>query len=265
MSDLVKISIKNGVADVRLNRPAKYNSLSPEMFKAVVSAGKSVADNRSIRAVVLSGEGKGFCAGLDFETFAKVVSNGNSVLADKAGGTYPNPFQNAAYIWKSLRIPVIAAIHGSAFGGGLQIALGADIRLAQPDARFSVMEVKWGLIPDMAGSQMLRDLVSIDVAKELTLTGKIVSGEEAQALGLVTRLCDDPLTEALNMAHAITQKSPDAIIAGKLLIETAWRGAPKEGLKLEEELQKTLLGSHNQVEAMTANFEKRAPNFQDPK
>ena len=235
------------------------------MFKAVVSAGKSVADNRSIRAVVLSGEGKGFCAGLDFETFAKVVSNGNSVLADKAGGTYPNPFQNAAYIWKSLRIPVIAAIHGSAFGGGLQIALGADIRLAQPDARFSVMEVKWGLIPDMAGSQMLRDLVSIDVAKELTLTGKIVSGEEAQALGLVTRLCDDPLTEALNMAHAITQKSPDAIIAGKLLIETAWRGTPKEGLKLEEELQKSLLGSHNQVEAITANFEKRAPNFKDPK
>ena len=265
MSDLVKISIKNGVADVRLNRPDKYNSLSPEMFKAVVSAGQSIADNRSIRAVVLSGEGKGFCAGLDFETFAKVVSSGNSVLAEKTDGTYPNPFQNAAYIWKSLRIPVIAAIHGSAFGGGLQIALGADIRLAQPDARFSVMEVKWGLIPDMAGSQMLRDLVSIDVAKELTLTGKIVSGEEAQALGLVTRLCDDPLTEALNMAHAITQKSPDAIIAGKLLIETAWRSAPKEGLKLEEELQKTLLGSHNQVEAMTANFEKRTPNFQNPK
>ena len=177
---------------------------------------------------------------------------------------YPNPFQNAAHIWRSLPIPVIAAIHGSAFGGGLQIALGADIRLARPDARLSVMEIKWGLIPDMAGAQMLRDLVSIDVAKDLILTGKIVSGEEAQVLGLVTRLCDNPLTEALKMAHEITQKSPDAIIAGKHLIETAWRSTLEEGLKLEEELQKSLLGSLNQIEAMTANFKKRAPNFQNP-
>ena len=265
MSDFVRITINNGVADVRLNRPDKYNSLSPEMFESVVSAGKSVAENRSIRAVVLSGEGKGFCAGLDFETFTKVASNGNSVLAEKTDGSYPNPFQNAAYIWRSLPIPVIAALHGSAFGGGLQIALGADIRLARPDARLSVMEVKWGLIPDMAGAQMLRDLVSMDVAKELVLTGKIISGEEAQGLGLVTRLCDDPLAEALAMAHEITQKSPDAIIAGKHLIETAWRGTLEEGLKLEEELQKSLLGSPNQIEAMTANFKKRAPNFQDPK
>ncbi len=264
MSDLVKITITKGVADVRLNRPDRYNSLSPEMFESVVSAGKSVAENRSIRAVVLSGEGKGFCAGLDFETFTKVASNGNSVLAEKTDGMYPNPFQNAAHIWRSLPIPVIAAIHGSAFGGGLQIALGADIRLARPDARLSVMEIKWGLIPDMAGAQMLRDLVSIDVAKDLILTGKIVSGEETQVLGLVTRLCDNPRTEALKMAHEITQKSPDAIIAGKHLIETAWRSTLEEGLKLEEELQKSLLGSRNQIEAMTANFKKRAPNFKNP-
>ncbi|SPD76508.1 Enoyl-CoA hydratase/isomerase family protein [uncultured Desulfobacterium sp.] len=263
MSDLVKIIIGGGVADVRLNRPDRYNSLSPEMFEAVVAAGQSIAANLSVRAVVLSGEGKGFCAGLDMETFAKVQSIGNAVLAEKTDGTYPNPFQNAAYIWKTLRVPVIAAIHGSAFGGGIQIALGADIRLASPDARLCIMEVNWGLIPDMAASQTLRGLVRIDVAKELIWTGRILSGEEAQKLGLVTRVCDDPLAEALKMAHEIAKKSPDAIIAGKRLIETSWLSPPEVGLKMEEELQKSLLGSPNQVEAVKAKFEKRPPDFQN--
>ena len=265
MTDVVKITIEKGVAHVRLNRPDKYNSLSPEMFDAIVAAGRSIAADSSVRVVVLSGEGKGFCAGLDFETFTKVESGGNSVLADKTDGTYPNPFQSAACVWKNLRIPVIAAIHGSAFGGGIQIALGADIRLARPDARLSIMEVKWGLIPDMAASQTLRHLVRIDVAKELIWTGRILSGQEAFQLGLVTRLCDDPVAEALLLAKEIAQKSPDAISAGKRLIETAWLSSAEEGLRLEEELQKSLLGSPNQVEAMKANFEKRHPNFQDVK
>ncbi len=264
MSDLVTISIENGVADVRLNRPDKYNALSPEMFEAVVAAGESIAANRSVRAVVLSGEGKGFCAGLDFETFMQVKSSGKNVLEEKTDGTYPNPFQNAAYVWKQLSIPVIAALRGSAFGGGMQIALGADIRLAGPDVRLSLMEVKWGLVPDMAVSQTLRDLVRIDVAKDLIFTGRIIGAEEAKQLGLITRICDDPLAEALKMANGIVQKSPNAIIAGKRLIETAWHGTPEEGFKLEEKLQVSLLGSPNQVEAMQANFEKRAPNFQDP-
>lgn len=264
MPDLVRITIENRVAHVVLNRPDKYNSLSPEMFEAIVAAGESIAGNRSVRAVVLSGEGKGFCAGLDFETITKIESSGKKVLSEKTDGVYPNPFQNAAYIWKTLRIPVIAAIHGSAFGGGLQIALGADIRLARPDARFSVMEVKWGLVPDMAISQTFRDLVSMDVAKDLTLTGRIVNGEEAQKLGLVTRICDNPLADALKMAKDIAKKSPDSIIAGKRLIETTWHSSPEEGLRLEEQLQKSLLGSTNQVEAMKANFEKRVPEFQDP-
>ncbi len=264
MPSLVTSSIADGVADIRLNRPEKYNALSPDMFDAIVAVGGSILHNRSVRAVVLSGEGKGFCAGLDFETFAQVKSSGKKVLEEKTDGTYPNPFQNAAYIWKKLPVPVIAAIHGSAFGGGLQIALGADIRLASPDARLSIMEVKWGLIPDMAASQTLRDLVSIDVAKELILTGRIVGAEEAQQLGLVTHVCDSPLAEALKMASEIAQKSPHAIIAGKRLLETTWHGNPVDGLKLEEELQKSLLGSPNQVEAMKANFEKRAPKFEDP-
>jgi enoyl-CoA hydratase/carnithine racemase len=264
MSSLVTTSITNGVADVRLNRAEKYNALSPDMFDAIVAAGESILADRSVRAVVLSGEGKGFCAGLDFETFTQVKSSGKNVLEEKTDGTYPNPFQNAAYIWKKLPVPVIAALHGSAFGGGLQVALGADIRLASPDARLSIMEVKWGLVPDMAASQTLRDLVSIDVAKELILTGRIVGAEEAQQMGLVTRVCDEPLAEALKMASEIAQKSPDAIIAGKRLLETTWHGNPVDGFKMEEELQKSLLGSPNQVEAMKANFEKRAPKFEDP-
>jgi len=250
MTELVKIMIENGVADVRLNRPDKYNALSPEMFDAVVAAGESVAANRSIRCVVLSGEGKGFCAGLDFETFNQVNASGRNVLEEKTDGTYPNPFQKAAYIWKRLSIPVIAALHGSAYGGGMQIALGADIRLAAPDVRLSLMEVRWGLVPDMAASQTLRDLVRLDVAKELIFTGRIIGAQEALDLGLITHICDNPLADALKMAGEITQKSPHAIIAGKRLLETAWHGNPVEGFKLEEELQKSLLGSPNQVEAM---------------
>ncbi len=264
MSDLVKISMVNGIADIRLNRADKYNALSPEMFQAVVAAGESVATNRSVRAAVLSGEGKGFCAGLDFGTFSRVTSDGKNILEESTDGTYPNLFQKAAYIWKQIPVPVIAAIHGSAFGGGFQIALGADIRLAAPDARFSIMELRWGLVPDMAASQTLRDLVRLDVVKELLFTGRIFDASEAQRLGLITRICDDPLNEALRLAADIANKSPDAVIAAKYLLETTWHGNPPEAFRLEETLQKSLLGSPNQVESMKANFEKRMPDFQDP-
>ena len=158
---------------------------------------------------------------------------------------------------------MIAAIHGVAYGGGLQIALAADIRLAAPDSKFSVMEIKWGLIPDMSASQTLRDLVGLDVAKELTFTGRTISGEEADKLGLVTRVCADPLQEALNLAREIAGKNPDAIAAGKKLMENAWHGDLEAGLKMEEELQKTLIGSSNQMEAVISNFENRSPQFED--
>jgi enoyl-CoA hydratase/carnithine racemase len=168
-------------------------------------------------------------------------------------------------IWKQVPVPVIAAIHGVAYGGGLQIAMGADIRLAAPDARFSVMEIKWGLVPDMSGTQTLRDLVRLDVAKELTFTGRIVEASEALDLGLVTRIAEDPLTEAREMAAAIAAKNPDAIAAAKKLLETSWRGSRKEGLELEESLQRSIIATPNQLEAAAANFEKRAPNFSDRK
>lgn len=267
MSDLVKITVENHVADVRLNRPDKYNALSAQMFMAVVDAAKTVAEDKRVRAVVLSGEGRGFCAGLDFEGFAEMSGGKNNSfnLFEIGRGNIGNHAQMPGMIWKTVPVPVIAAVHGVAFGGGLQIALGADIRLAAPSARFSVMEIKWGIIPDMSLTQTLRDLVRLDVAKELTFSGRIVEACEAAQLGLVTRVCDDPLQEALRMAAEFASKSPDAICAAKKLLDIAWRSSAEEGLRLEASLQKSLMGTPNQAEAVMANFEKRPPNFKDRK
>ncbi|HSG88560.1 MAG TPA: crotonase/enoyl-CoA hydratase family protein [Pseudomonadales bacterium] len=272
MTDLVSIEITDGVADVRLNRPDKYNALSPAMFEAIIDAGESLAADPSLRAVVLSGNGRGFCAGLDFGSFQGMSERGGAATATgetaavlARGAEHPeNHAQRPAYVWKRLPVPVIAAIHGVAFGGGLQIALGADIRYATADAKLSVMEIKWGLVPDMSLTQTLRDLVPLDVAKELTFTGRTLGGEEACALGLVTRVCDDPLAEALAMAREIASKSPDAIRFGKELLEASWHADPATGLALEASLQGRLIGSPNQLEAVRANFEKRAPKFADP-
>lgn len=265
MSDLVTINIDHHVADVKFNRPDKYNALSPEMFDAIIDAGRIVAQDKSVRAVVLSGEGRGFCAGLDFQSFAKMGSGKQKAgdLFQRSGDQIANHAQMPGMVWKQCPVPVIAAVHGVAFGGGLQIALGADIRLAAPNAQFSVMEIKWGLVPDMSLTQTLRDLVPIDVAKELTFTGRIVQADEAEKIGLVTRVCDDPREEALRMAAEIASKSPDAVAAAKHLLNEAWHSTAKEGLQLEESLQRSLIGSPNQVEAVTANFEKRPPDYAD--
>jgi len=263
MAQLVKLEIRDYVAFVRLNRPEKYNALSLDMFEAIIEAGEAVKADTSIRSVVLSGEGRGFCAGLDFESFMKMGSTEQSAT-DLLRRTEDNPAnyaQQTGYIWKQVPVPVIAALHGVSYGGGLQIALGADIRLASADARFSVMEIKWGLIPDMSGTQTLKDLVRLDVAKELTFTGRIVEAQEALRLGLITQICEDPLAEAEGMAREIAGKSPDAIAAGKQLWEKVGSLDAEEGLKLEESLQRTLIGGHNQLEAVQANFEKRPPVF----
>ena len=271
MNELVTISKSDGIADVRLNRPEKYNALSAEMFEAIIAAGESLRDARDVRVVVLSGNGRGFCAGLDFSSFQGMAGDeprqsgaSSSKLFERSRNEPENRAQRPALIWKRLPIPVIAAIHGVAFGGGCQIALGADIRFAAPDAKISVMEVKWGLIPDMSITQTLRDLVPLDVAKELTFTGRILSGTDAKALGLVTDVAADPLDRAMTLAREIAGKSPDAIRAAKQLLETAWRGDQATGLELEQRLQATLIGRPNQVEAVKANFENRAPKFRDP-
>lgn len=265
MGELVTISIENGVADVKLNRAEKYNALSPDMFKAIIEAGESLASDDTLRAVVLSGNGRGFCAGLDMTSFQGMSDNagknGNS-SALLAESEYPeNHAQRPAFVWKRLPVPVIAAIHGVAYGGGCQIALGADIRIAAPDAKMSVMEIKWGLIPDMSITQTLRDLIPMDVAKELTFTGRVFSGVEAKELGLVTQVADDPYAAAMEMAQTIAGKSPDAIRFGKQLFEESWHADQATGLKMEASMQTKLIGSENQVEAIKANFENRSPNF----
>jgi len=269
MSDLITVAIEDHVADVRLNRPEKYNALSPDMFAAISEAGEALMKDSNVRAVVLSGNGRGFCAGLDFESFMGMASGPRTDdsaddLLRKVENSPANAPQFVAYVWRQVPVPVIAALHGVAFGGGLQIALAADIRLAAPDARLSVREINWGLIPDMSGTQTLRDLVRLDVAKELTYTGREVNGEEARQLGLVTRVCEDPLGEALTLASEIVNKSPHAIRAAKQLLQETRHGEVALGLKMEETLQRGLIGSPNQVEAVTANFEKRAPDFSDP-
>ncbi|MBT4159780.1 MAG: crotonase/enoyl-CoA hydratase family protein [Gammaproteobacteria bacterium] len=269
MSDLVTIDINSaGVADVRLNRADKYNALSPEMFDAITEAGESLLDNASVRAVVLSGNGRGFCAGLDFSGFRGMAGDSDgapiTTRRESTGKTPGNPSQQPGMVWKEVPVPVIAAIHGVAYGGGFQVAMGADIRIAAPDARLSVMEIKWGLIPDCSITQTLRDLVRIDIAKELTYTGRVITGQEAADLGVVTQVSDSPLEAALEMAATIADKSPNAIRLGKKLFHETWRGSEEDGLKLEESLQTQLIGSANQIEAVQSNFEDRPPNYADP-
>jgi enoyl-CoA hydratase/carnithine racemase len=261
MTERVSIEIDGGVADVRLNRPEKRNALDAPMFAALVEAGKRLAVDRSVRAVVLSGEGLGFSAGLDFKSF--LGGSGGSLLT-REDDSLANRAQRAAFVWQEVPVPVIAAIHGVAFGGGLQIALGADLRYAAPDAQLSVMEIRWGLVPDMSGTQTLRHLIRLDVAKELTFTGRIVSGTEAEQLGLVTRAVESPREAALVTAREIAGRSPDAIRSAKQLLNAADLVSLEEGLLLEEKLQRALLGSSNQIEAVMANMEKRAPVFRDP-
>lgn len=268
-ADRVTIAVKGGVADVRLNRPEKLNALDQAMFDALVAAGDQIAQDRSVRAVVLSGEGRAFCAGLDLGSFQAMASvdRGSGVtsrLGDRSSGRITNHGQQAAYTWAELPVPVIAAVHGVALGGGLQVALGADLRIVAPDAQLSVLEVRWGLIPDMTGTHTLRRLVGLDVAKELTWTGRMVSGEEAVTLGLATRVSEDPRAEALSLAEQIAASNPHAIRAGKRLLNQSGIVDVAQQFRDESREMGELIGSPNQVEAVKAWFEKREPVFRDP-
>jgi enoyl-CoA hydratase/carnithine racemase len=256
----VHVEVSDHVATVTLARPDKHNALDIAMFEAIVDAAEQVALEPRVRAVVLQGDGPSFCSGLDI---ASLMSSGQS-LDDRLTEEAPNWFQRTAYDWIRVPVPVIAAIHGACFGGGLQIALGADIRIAAPDARLSVMEVKWGLIPDMSITRTLPRLVRIDVAKELTYTGRVFSGSEAAALGVVTRTNDDPLGAAQALATEIASKSPDAIRGAKRLYDESWTGSPEQTLALEAEIQRRLIGSPNQLAAVTAGMTKEPAEFSDP-
>jgi enoyl-CoA hydratase/carnithine racemase len=269
----VTISIDAGVADVRMNRPDKINALDDRQFAAIVDAGESLKKDAAVRAVVLSGNGRGFCSGLDFGSFQRMAGGGSPDgapgekwpargVGDLDGRITHLP-QHACWVWQELEVPVIAAVHGVALGGGCQLALGADIRIAAPDAQFSVLEIRWGITPDMTVTAMLPLLVGLDVAKELTFTGRMVSGEEATKIGLATKVSDAPLEDALAMAHEIAGKNPLAIRgAKKLLNASPYRGVAEQ---FEDERQTILplLGSPNQTEAVLAYFEKRDAVFQD--
>ncbi len=261
----VTIDVSDHIADVRMTRGDKHNGLDGQMFLALRDAAREVRTIPGVRAVVLSGDGPSFSAGLDIQSFfsgeSPVDMNG---LIDRPEGEIANLAQAVAVDWRRVEVPVIAAIHGNCFGGGLQIALGADLRIARPDAKLSVMEIKWGLVPDMGLTVTLPGLVGPDVAKELTFTGRVVSGAEADALGLVTRTDDDPHAAATALAAVIADRSPDAIRAGKRLLNEAWTLDDAAALELETALQVPLLGSPNQMAAAAAAFTKQPGEFVDP-
>ena len=263
MDDRVSVSISDGVADVRLVRADKMNALDIPMFEALVAATERLAGEKGLRAVVLSGEGPAFCAGLDMGRFAAMKDGGGEErdLAMRTHGLANFP-QAAVWGWRQLPVPVIAAVHGVAFGGGFQLALGADIRILAADARMSIMEIKWGLVPDMAGTPILAGLVRDEILRELTYTGRIFSAREALGYGLATKVCDDPRAAAFELAREIAGRSPDAIRAAKRLLNNL-SVDPAAALLAESIEQMKLMGSPNQLEAVRANIEKRPPRFAD--
>ena len=271
MNDRVQVTIEDGVADVRLVRVDKMNALDNAMFDALVAAGERLKTEPGLRAVVISGEGRAFCAGLDMGNFGAMASgersrdsgaSSSSSLAARTHGV-ANRAQYVVWVWREIPVPVIAAVHGVAFGGGFQLMLGADMRFIAPDTRLAVLEIKWGLVPDMAGTRLMRHLAREDVVRELTYTGRIFSGEEALKLGFATRVVADPRAEALSVAREIAGKSPDAIRAAKRLLGEVSSLTDAEGLVQETIEQLALIGNPNQVEAVKANLEKRAPAFRD--
>ncbi len=265
MSERVSVDIENSVATVMLNRANKQNAIDMAMFEALAEAGDSLKDAPSVRAVVLYGAGENFCAGIDVSVFAgEGIGAVGEQLMEPRERSPANIFQSAAWVWQEVPVPVIAALQGVVFGGGLQIALGADIRYASPDTRLSIMEIKWGIIPDMAISSTARHILPGDKFKELAFTGRIVSGGEAAELGLVTALADDPLAAAQSLAREIAGRSPDAIRAIKKLLNDSWQADAAVFLRREAELQLAVMGGANQLEAVAANIEKRAPEFMDP-
>jgi enoyl-CoA hydratase/carnithine racemase len=275
MADRVTVSVADGIADVRFNRPDKRNALDGEQFLAIAAAGERLTSMSGVRAVVVSGEGASFCAGLDFSVFqamsgdsgagagadAEAQGRGNPGRLSESGLTHLG--QQVCWVWQEVPVPVIAAIHGHALGGGLQIALGADIRIAHPATQLSVREVHWGLIPDMTGTLMLSRLTRPDIAKELTFTARVFDAVEGHALGLVTRLSDDPRADAMALAAEIAARSPHAVRGAKELLNRQANAGAGEQFAEERRVIGGLVGSPNQVEAIVANLEKRPAAFRD--
>ncbi|WP_323036003.1 crotonase/enoyl-CoA hydratase family protein [Pararhodobacter sp.] len=261
--DRVTISIDNGIAEVTLNRPDKLNAFDQPMFEAVAAAGDRLMTEPGLRAVILTGAGRGFCAGIDtalLMLFATRLDDLKVEINTPLPGRADNAFQHPCTVWADLPVPVIAALHGVTYGAGMQLALGADIRIAHPETKLSIMESRWGLVPDMGLTKLLPGVMRADQALELILSARVVDGPEAQTLGLVTRLSDDPLQAARDTAKAIASRSPEAVRGAKSLVRAAWPGDDSV-LALEAHLQSEIIGSPNQIEAVMAGMQKREPRF----
>ena len=272
MSDRIKVEIKDHVGDVKLVRTDKMNALDNAMFEALIDTAAELDANKDVRAVVLSGEGRAFCAGLDMGNFAAMASGGEKKEKDDsvAGGRLTprthgiaNRAQQAVWGWRTMRAPVIAAVHGVAFGGGFQVMLGPDIRIIHPETKLSILEVKWGLIPDMAGTPILRRIMKEDLIRELTYTGRIFTGVEAKDYGIATHLSEAPHHDAMKLAHEIASKSPTAVQTAKAIYNKLGDSTDAEALLTESVEQDKIMGSPNQIEAVMAGLEKRAGNFKD--
>ncbi len=264
MQDRIKIEKDGHVAIVYLNRPEKMNALDIDMFNALIERGESLNQDESVRAVVLTGSGKAFCAGLDLSMFSfDGQSEMLSVpLEDRTHGI-ANKWQRAVTVWRELQVPVVAAVHGVVFGGGLQIMLAADIKFAEANTRMSIMEMKWGIIPDMAGPQLMKHNIREDIIRELTYTHRIFSGEEAVKYGFATHISDHPLDDAITLAKEIASKSPDAIVKAKKLFNSLGDLSMEDGLLMESKEQAEIIGKKNQLEAIFAGMQKRKGNFEN--
>ena len=269
MIDRVLTTIRDGIADVRLSRADKMNALDEAMFDALIDTGEKLKADKSVRAVVVSGEGRAFCAGLDMSSFGRIAEssapNGKPLinrLEKRTHGTSNRP-QYASMVWRDIPVPVIAAVHGAALGGGLQIALGADMRYVAPGTRLSIMEIKWGIVPDMGGMALMRTLMRDDIIRELTYTGRIFSAEEALTYGFATRVVADPYAAAHETAREIADKSPVAIRGDKRLLNALADSDEATILLAESIEQDKVLGGSHQKEAIMANLENRRPVFKD--
>jgi len=263
MSNRVDISIDGHVAEVVLNRPEKHNAVDMQMFDELGQAATQLADNRTVRAVVLRGAGDNFCAGIDVSVFSDPGAGIDAASMAPQGESPANRFQRAAYAWRELPVPVICAIQGVAFGAGAQIALGADLRYATADAKLSIMEIRWGLIPDMSITVTTGGLLRQDRLRELAYTGRVVDAGEALEFGLVTAIHQDPVAAAHDTARQIAAKSPDAVRAMKKMFTETRCLDDKASLALEAALQIGVLGTPNQLEAVHANMAGREPEFED--
>jgi enoyl-CoA hydratase/carnithine racemase len=274
MSERITVSVEGGVADVHLDRGDKMNAMDGKMFAALVATADELAERNDVRAVVLSGNGPSFCAGLDFSGFQAMAggaggdestSTGSIGAVDKKEREHvTHQAQQAVWGWHQLPMPVIAAVHGVAFGAGCQLAVGADIRFVTPDVRMSVLEIRWGISPDMSITSLLPNLIGADRAKEMIWTGREVNGSEAVDIGLATHMVDDPHAGAMELAQLIATKSPHAIRAGKRLVNGVAAEDYNAQFLAEREEIGALIGTPNQVESVQAYFEKRPPVYTDP-